>query len=548
MKNKVYKIFSKEDVFAGISVAAIALPAQMATANLAGFPVIYGLYVFVASTLGFFLLGNNRYLSGGADSTIAPIFATGLTVFAVPYSVHYMELASLLSLLVGAILMIVYLFKLGWLSNLLSYPVTVGFLAGISIHIIIGQLSTVLNIPVNAHSPIVLLYRLFSHILELNIISSLIGFGVFLFVFFATKIYKKMPSALIALLFCILIEVYLNKFNINIETLSDPKESELTFNLLSLPFHDILHLIPLALLISMVCIIQTSAVSNTVKDRNEIPDFNKDFAGIGLGCIFSGVIGGFPCNASPGRSNIIQRTGARSKWSALFSGIAIFIVIIFADEFFGLIPKAALSGVLIYVGLSIFNFSEIKRFYIQNKNEYYLCLSTIFMITILPIDAGVILSILVSLIHSFFIITRPNCEELLFNDKYQIWGHHSLITHNDGFYIKDDIAVIHLSSPLYFTTYPFFEEYINNIVKNRASLRLIIIDSSSISDIDITAIDKILILNRNLSHRNIKLLFSNIEHERFIIVLNSSKLLDKINQKGEYDSINDAVEEFEQNI
>ncbi|EPG0370376.1 SulP family inorganic anion transporter [Photobacterium damselae] len=543
MKNKAYKIFSKEDVFAGISVAAIALPAQMATANLAGFPVIYGLYVFVASTLGFFLLGNNRYLSGGADSTIAPIFATGLTVFSVPYSEHYMELASLLSLLVGTILMIVYLFKLGWLSNLLSYPVTVGFLAGISIHIIIGQLSIVLNIPVNAHSPIVLSYSLFSHILEFNTISSLIGFGVFFFVYFATKHNKKVPSALIALFFCILIEVFLNKYNINIETLPDPKESELTFNLLSLPFNDILHIVPLALLIAMVCIIQTSAVSNTIKDRNATPDFNKDFSGIGLGCIFSGAIGGFPCNASPGRSHIIQQAGARSKWSALFSGIAILLVIVFADKFFDLIPKAALSGVLMYVGLSIFNLSEMKRFYHQNKNDFYLCLSTIFMIITLPIDVGVILSIFTSLIHSFFIITRPNCEELLFNDNFNIWGHHSLINNNDGFFIKDDIAVIHLSAPLYFTTYPFFEEYIFNIVKNRTSLRLIIIDASSISDIDLTAIDRIESFNKKLSHRNIKLIFVNIEHKRFLSVLYNSELLDKINQTKRYDSINHAIED-----
>ena len=228
MQSKVHNTMAwRQDIFAGLSVAAIALPAQMATAHLAGFPIIYGLYVFIVSSLGFFLLGSNRYLSCGADSTIAPIFAVNLAGYAALFSTQYMSLASLLALLVGVILLGVYVFKLGWVANLLSYPVTLGFLAGVSIHIIVSQLPSILGLPHESVSPFKALYYLVQHIEQFNITTTLIGGGVFVFIFWCSRRYKRFPAALIALMVSITIEIVLNAKNIHIPTLSNPAGFEL---------------------------------------------------------------------------------------------------------------------------------------------------------------------------------------------------------------------------------------------------------------------------------------------------------------------------------
>src|SRR5215467_3344535 len=124
-----------QDLIAGLTLAAIAIPEQMATARLGGFSPQIGFYAFIAGSFGFALLGGNRFLSCGADSTITPIFAGGLAVFAATGSPEYQALAVALALMVGVMLLASGAFWLGAIANLLSVPVMVGFLAGISVHI-----------------------------------------------------------------------------------------------------------------------------------------------------------------------------------------------------------------------------------------------------------------------------------------------------------------------------------------------------------------------------------------------------------------------------
>src|SRR4249919_518464 len=130
--------FLPGDLIAGLTLAAIAIPEQMATARLGGFSPQIGFYAFMAGSLGFAIFGGNRYLSCGADSTITPIFAGALALIAASGSSDYAALAAALGLLVGLALLASGIFKLGWIANLLSVPVTVGFLAGISVHILVS--------------------------------------------------------------------------------------------------------------------------------------------------------------------------------------------------------------------------------------------------------------------------------------------------------------------------------------------------------------------------------------------------------------------------
>ena len=136
-----YRIqFLSHDLFAGLTLAAIAIPEQMATARLGGFAPQIGFFAFLAGSLAFAAFGSNRFLSCGADSTITPIFAGGLALLAASGSADYLTLAAALALMVGLFLLAAGIFRLGWIADLLSIPVTTGFLAGISVHILISQL------------------------------------------------------------------------------------------------------------------------------------------------------------------------------------------------------------------------------------------------------------------------------------------------------------------------------------------------------------------------------------------------------------------------
>src|SRR5215475_11986291 len=122
------------DWVAGLMLAAIAIPGQLATARLAGMPPETGVYAFVAGSIAFAAFGANRFMSVAADSTIAPIFAGGVAALAAAGTQHYYELVTLLALMVGIVLVSAGLLRAGWLATLLSISVTTGFLAGICIH------------------------------------------------------------------------------------------------------------------------------------------------------------------------------------------------------------------------------------------------------------------------------------------------------------------------------------------------------------------------------------------------------------------------------
>src|SRR5246127_5529218 len=135
------------ELIARLTLAAIAIPEQMATARLGGFAPQIGFFAFVAGSVAFAIFGGNRFLSSGADSTITPIFAGGLAALAAAGSPDYVTLAAALALMTGLMLAAAGIFRLGWIADLLSIPVTIGFLAGISAHIIISQLPVVLGLP-----------------------------------------------------------------------------------------------------------------------------------------------------------------------------------------------------------------------------------------------------------------------------------------------------------------------------------------------------------------------------------------------------------------
>ena len=166
------------DLIAGLTLAAIGVPEQMATAQLGDFSPQIGFFAFAAGSVGFAILGSNRFLSCGADSTITPIFAGGMALMAASGSSDYQALAAALALMVGAVLIAGSLFRLGWIADLLSIPVTIGFLAGISVHIVVSQLPSVLGLASLTGPLLDRIAILADQVGEANIYSICIGLGV----------------------------------------------------------------------------------------------------------------------------------------------------------------------------------------------------------------------------------------------------------------------------------------------------------------------------------------------------------------------------------
>jgi sulfate permease, SulP family len=478
--------FLARDLFAGLTLAAIAIPEQMATARLGGFAPQLGFFAFVAGTLAFAALGSNRFLSSGADSTITPIFAGGLTALAANGSPDYLTLAAALALMVGLLLIAAGIFRLGWIADLLSIPVTIGFLAGISVHILISQMPVILGLPSPEGPMLQRLATIAEHLGQINPFTLVIGLGVLAIITLSEQIDARIPGALIGLALASVAVVLLRLESRGVSVLGavSVKMPALAIPLVSA--NHLASLLSLGLIISIIIMVQTAATTRSFpSDPGEPPDVDRDFVGVGTGSILSGLFGSFPVDASPPRTAVVSETGGRSQVAGIAAVAIIILLLAFGASLLHQIPNAALGGVLLFVALRIIRFGQIVTVYRQSPGEFLLILLTAAAIIVLPIEQGVGLGIALSLLHGIWSATRARV--LIFErvPGTSIWWPPS--PHFPGEQ-EPGVIVAGFQAPLSFlNVYHFRRDILAALKSSSQKVRMLVLEATGIVEIDFTA-------------------------------------------------------------
>lgn len=501
------------DLIAGLTLAAIAIPEQMATARLGGFSPQIGFFAFIAGSLGFAMLGSNRFLSCGADSTITPIFAGGLALMATSGSPDYQALAVALALMVGVIMILGSAFKLGWIANLLSTPVTVGFLAGISVHIMVSQLPGVLGLPSPKGPTLDKIAALAQHLGESNFYTLVIGFGVLAVVAGSEKISARLPGALIGLVGATLAVIYGHLESKGVSVVGTVPGTLPTPSLPDLAPERWVKLAPLAFLIAIVVMVQTAATTRSfLSDPDKPADVDRDFLGAGAGSILAGLFGAFPVNASPPRTGIVSETGGRTQIAGLFAATIVLALLAFGATLLQHVPEAALGGVLLFVALRIIRVKQIVAIFHQSIAEFFLIVATAAAIIVLPIEQGVAVGIAFSLLHGIWTTTRARMTRFERVPGTTIWWPES--KHLDGEQ-NPDVAVVGLQAPLSFLNADNFRADVLKVVSQLTPKpRLLVIEASGIIEIDFTAAQILLDLIRQCQADGLTVAMARLESTR----------------------------------
>jgi sulfate permease, SulP family len=478
--------FLTHDLVAGLTLAAIAIPEQLATARLGGFSPQIGFFAFLAGSLAFAVFGSNRFLSSGADSTITPIFAGGLALLAVVGSPDYAALAVVLALMVGVVLVVGGIFRLGWIADLLSIPVTVGFLAGISVHILISQMPAILGLASPDGAMLQRLATLAEQLPQTNLFSLFIGLGVLALIAVSERIDARIPAALIGLVGAAAAVVLMGLESRGVAVLGNVPVALPTLAIPDVPIGRWLQLVPLTLIIAIIVMVQTAATTRSfVSDPNELPDVDRDFVGVGAGSILSGLIGGFPVNASPPRTAVVSETGGRSQLAGLVAAAIVVVLLAFGSSLLRHVPQAALGGVLLFVALRIIRVSQIISIYRQSFGEFLLIVATAAAIIILPIEQGVGLGIALSLLHGIWSTTRARLTAYERVPGTSIWWPTN--PHIPG-EIEPNVIVAGFQAPLSFlNAYHFRRDMIGLLQSSPQRARLIVLEATGIVEIDFTA-------------------------------------------------------------
>jgi sulfate permease, SulP family len=482
-----YRIqFLARDLFAGLTLAAIAIPEQMATARLGGFSPQIGFLAFVAGSLAFAALGSNRFISSGADSTITPIFAGGLAALAAAGSADYLTLAAALAVMVGLFLVAAGIFRLGWIADLLSIPVTIGFLTGISAHILISQLPVILGLPSPEGPMLQRLARIAEHLGDANEFTLVIGLGVLAIIALSEQIDARIPGALIGLVLASAAAVLLRLENRGVSVLGTVSVKMPTLAIPVATFGQLASLLSLGIIISVIIMVQTAATTRSFPSNpGEPPDVDRDFVGVGAGSLLSGLIGSFPVDASPPRTGVVAETGGRSQIAGIAAVAIIVVLLAFGASLLHQIPNAALGGVLLFVALRIIRFGQIAAIYRQSPGEFLLIMLTAVAIIVLPIEQGVGLGIALSLLHGIWSTTRARVLMFERVPGTSIWWPSSPNFPGER---EPGIVVAGFQAPLSFlNAYHFRHDIMTALKSSSQKVRMLILEATGIVEVDFTA-------------------------------------------------------------
>jgi sulfate permease, SulP family len=498
------------DLAAGLTLAAIAIPEQMATARLGGFDAQLGLLAFLAGSVAFAAFGASRLVSVGADSTITPIFAGTLAALAAGGSADQAALAGALALLVGVLLILGGVLRLGWIADLLSKPVLTGFLAGISIHIVLSQLPALLGIADGGDSVYRRLAALASHLDETNPLTLALGFGVLALTLVCEKIDPRIPGALIALAAATAAVFAFGLQQHGVAVLGNVGSLLPRFALPSLDLRSVSALLPLSAIIALVVMVQTAATTRSFPSAQVASDVDRDFVGVGAGNVLAGLIGAFPVDASPPRTALMAEVGARSQAAGL---LAVVIALALAGLGSGLIarvPEAGLAGVLLFIAQRIFRLQTFTDMYRRTAGELVLALVTVAAIVLLPIEIGVAVGIFLSLVHGVFIITQARPIELVRVPGTTVWWPPGTVAGEK----QKGTLVLAFQAPLSFLNAYDFQHGIQNAIARKGDTRLVVLEASSMVAIDYTAADVLAEVIRTCRARGIDFAVARLESVR----------------------------------
>ncbi len=538
---RAYQIqFLSHDLFAGLTLAAIAIPEQMATARLGGFTPQIGFFAFLAGSLAFAAFGSNRFLSCGADSTITPIFAGGLAVLAASGSPDYLTLAAALALMVGLLLLAAGIFRLGWIADLLSIPVTIGFLAGISAHILISQLPGLLGLPGPDGPMLQRLATLAGHLPEANPYTLVIGLGVLAVIAVSEKIDARIPGALIGLALAGAAVVLLGLESRGVSVLGAITVSMPAVAIPVVSVSGLTSLLSLSLIISIVVMVQTAATTRSfLSNPNEPPDVDRDFVGVGVGSILSGLIGAFPVNASPPRTGVVSETGGQSQLAGLAAVAIVILLLLFGASLLRQIPNAALGGVLLFVALRIIRVGQIVTVFRQSLGEFLLILLTAVGIILLPIEQGVGIGIALSLLHGIWSTTRARVLVFERVSGTSIWWPLSSSLPGEQ---EPGIIVAGFQAPLSFlNAYHFRRDILEALKASPQKARLLVLEATGIVEIDFTAAQVLTDLIRRCHADGVDFAIARLESIRALDAMTRFGICELLGADHLFQSVDEAI-------
>jgi MFS superfamily sulfate permease-like transporter len=471
-------------VLAGVTLLAIAIPEQLATSQLAGVAAFAALIGFIAATLVFVFIGSNPIVSVGADSTIAPLFAVALLRVALPNSSQYYALVAATAVVTGLMVMAVGLLKLGWLADFLSVPIVTGFMCGIGVIIAVHQLPHVLGVTSGGDSVIQRLETLSHHLGHVSAWSLALALGTLVVMVAGEKVNPKLPWALAAVVSGAALSSALSLSHHGVQLLGSVNVGLPHWRLAWFSLHDWSVVVTTSLTLLIVIMSQSAATARTSADDIGVADdVSRDFVGIGLANVATGLLGTLPVNASPARTTVTQLAGGRTKLVALVAGLGALVLSPLAGVA-RTIPLASLAGVLLFIAGRLIKFSRLRAVWRTSRVEFALAIITWVGVIVLGVEAGLGLAVALAILAQTWRSARPRMVEMGRRHGTTSWEPYDAKSVDR----VDHVLALLFDEDLFFANAGVFRRQMHDMMRKYPTTRHVVLDAVAISDIDFTAL------------------------------------------------------------
>jgi SulP family sulfate permease len=518
--------FLRGDILAGLTVAIVLIPQSMAYALLAGLPPIYGLYAATLAPLIGAMWGSLRQLATGPIAIMSLLVLTTLSPIAEPGSTDFIELAVLLSLMVGIIYLIIGLVKMGEIMSFISHSAVKGFTAAAALIIIATQLPHFIGIQVARHEYIFpQLLEIVTTLPQLHWPTLLIGCVAYALIDGIKRIRPNFPSSIVALIVTTVAVVVLNLDQQGVRIVGETPSGLPLPRLVRFDFEVISSLIGPAVVIAFVSFAETYSVGKAISTQTKQRlDVDQEFIGQGLANIIGSFFQAYPVSGSFSRTAINYAAGGKTGISSAVSSVAVVLALLFFTPLLTYIPKATLAALVINAVLMLFNPKEVFKLWKMNRDDGIVAITVFVISLIAKPDYALLLGVMMSLMFFLWKTMHPRIVRISKDTEYDIFANADL------FDLPSCPQILHLRSDnlIYFANADYtIERIIERLDEFETVPKYVLLDLQAMGFIDITGIEELRALLEETKSRNVRLAFMGV-HQPVQEVFESSGFMKEI--------------------
>jgi high affinity sulfate transporter 1 len=529
----------RADLIAGIVLAAILVPQGMAYAELAGLPAVTGLYTTIACLVGYAIFGPSRVLVLGPDSSVSPMILAAIVPLVVvgDDAGRAIALAGMLALTVAAIEIALGLAKFGSVASLLSNEVKVGYMNGLAVTIIVGQLPKLCGFSTDADGFFAELRALADDIDQTQMAALAVGGAVLVVLLVLPRIVPRLPAVLVAVVGATIVSAVLDLAGQGVDTVGSlpvgvPRPS-IPWTSLS----DVGPLLVAAVGITLVSLTDTIATASSfAARRGEEVNPDQEMIGIGAANLAAGVLQGFPVSTSGSRTAVAEQSGSQTQLTGVVGAAMVAALLLFFNSLLADLPQSALAAVVIASAISLMDLPELRRYAAVRPSALVLSLVTAAGVILIGVLQGIVIAIALAVLLFFRRSWRPHGAVLGQPDGVDGW--HSIELY-PGAAQLDGIVVYRWEAPLFFANAGLFRDQIRRLVRTRQP-SWVVLQCEAITDVDVTAGEILEELDRELNAVGIHLAFAELRTRLHEVVLRYG-LFETIDRDHFYPTITAAI-------